>query len=238
MRSTYLALAVGMGLSLCCASSLSAADEKKGANQAPQEAAAKAKSSDEADAVKDIHLAHQLIEFGRKHKTPEALITAARILGSHGTVELAEKATHQVAENAPKDEKKGSPSDDSPKALLEEAKRISNNEPGIVALANSVEISRGASGGPKRTVDQVMGLATDEFRITFNGLEVATVALSGDGDTRLDLYVYDENGNLVTSQVGPGDDCLATWVPRWTGTFIIRIVNRGVLSNRYVLVTN
>jgi hypothetical protein len=30
----------------------------------------------------------------------------------------------------------------------------------------------------------------------------------------VDLYVFDENGNLITSQVGPGDDCLASWVPK------------------------
>ena len=69
-------------------------------------------------------------------------------------------------------------------------------------------------------------------------LEVARVALSGDGDTRLDLYIYDENGNPVESQVGPGDDALASWVPLWSGKFTIKVVNRGLLANRYVLVTN
>jgi hypothetical protein len=108
----------------------------------------------------------------------------------------------------------------------------------VITLANSVELSRGALGGPKRTVDIVLPLATDVYRITFRGEEVARTALSGDGDTRLDLYIYDENDNLVTSQVGPGDDCLASWVPRWTGVFTVRVVNRGLLSNRYVLVTN
>ena len=36
----------------------------------------------------------------------------------------------------------------------------------------------------------------DLYKIAFRGGEVARAAVSGDGDTRLDLYVYDENGNL------------------------------------------
>ena len=115
---------------------------------------------------------------------------------------------------------------------------MSSNNPAIVSLANSIELTRGAVGGPKRKVDVVEPLATDQYKITFRGGEVAREAVSGDGDTRLDLYLYDENGNLVTSQVGPGDDCLASWVPRWTGVFILRVVNRGRVPNRYVILTN
>jgi hypothetical protein len=115
---------------------------------------------------------------------------------------------------------------------------MSSSNPIVVALANSVELSRGAVGGPKRTVEIVEPLHTDVYKITFRGGEVARAALSGDGDTRLDLYVYDENGNMVTLQVGPGDDCLASWVPRWTGIFVLKVVNRGLLPNRYVIVAD
>ena len=103
MRSTYIVLAVGSALFLAFASSLTA-EEKKGPNQAPSEAAAAAKSSAEADAVRDLHLAYCLIQYGRKHKAPEAPISAARILGSHATVELTERPTHQNTANAPKGE--------------------------------------------------------------------------------------------------------------------------------------
>jgi hypothetical protein len=242
MRSTYAALALG-GALLLAAAPLTAEgltrQEKKGTNQAAPEAAAKARPSAQAAAVQQLHLAHSLIEYGRKNKAPEALITAARILGAHGATELKEKPTHERPADAPKAEKKDKAAvDNSPRALLEEAKKLSKNNPAVVALANSLELSRGAVGGPKRTVEVVRPLATDVYRLTFRGGEVARVAVSGDGDTRLDLYVYDENGNPITSQVGPGDDCLASWVPRWTGVFVIRVVNRGLLPNRYVILTN
>lgn len=240
MKSRYSALALASALLLAVVVPLTA-EEKKGTNQAPTEMAAKAKMSADADAVQSLRLAHSLIAYGRKNKAPEALITAARILSTHGTSELKEKATHEKAAEAAKAEKTKKDTkvaDNSPKALLEEAKKLSNNNPAVIALANSVELSRGAVGGPKRKVDEVNPLAADRYKIEFRGGEVARVLVSGDGDTRLDLYIYDENGNLVTSQVGPGDDCLASWVPRWTGVFTIRIVNRGLVSNRYIIATN
>lgn len=108
----------------------------------------------------------------------------------------------------------------------------------IFGYLSSVELSRGAVGGPKIKTDVVQALATDQYKLTFRADEVARIAVSGDGDTRLDLYIYDEHGNLVASPVGPGDDCLASWVPRWTGIFVTWIVNRGLVSNKYLIVTN
>jgi hypothetical protein len=238
MRFINSALASGNALLLVIVTPLMA-QEKAGTNQAPQEIAAKARPSAEGDAVQQIHLAYSLIDYGRKNKAPEALITAARILAANGMVALEEKPTHEAAHDAPKGERKDKPaSDNSPRALLQEAKELSGNHPAVVTLANSVELSRDAVGGPKWTVEVVEPLQADVYKITFRGGEAARAAVSGDGDTRLDLYVYDENGNLVTSQVGPGDDCLASWVPRWSGVFVLKVVNRGLLPNRYVIVTN
>ena len=118
--SAYSALALGSALLLVVAAPLMAQD-KTGTNQAPPEAAAKAKPSAEADAVQQLHLAHSLIEYGRKNKAPEALIIAARILAANGTVELKEKPTHEAAPDAPKGEKKDKPAGDiSPRALLQD----------------------------------------------------------------------------------------------------------------------
>lgn len=214
-----------------------AAEDKKETNTQPADAG-KAVVTAEAEAVQRLSLAQGLIHYGRKNKVPEALITAARILADTSTVELKEKPDH---EKNPKVETPAKPKpdvDNSPKALLEEAKVMSGQNEAIIKLANAIEIKRGAVGGPKRTVEVVEPLAIDTYKIRFRADEIAKVAISGDGDTRLDLYIYDENGNLVTSQVGPGDDALASWVPKWTGTFIIKVVNRGLLQNKYVIATN
>ena len=72
----------------------------------------------------------------------------------------------------------------------------------------------------------------------FRGGELAVIAVEGDGDSNLDLYVYDENGNLIASDTGTGDFCVVRFTPRWTGAFTIKVVNRGYRSNVYSLSTN
>lgn len=54
-------------------------------------------------------------------------------------------------------------------------------------------------------------------------------------ETDLDLYIYDENGNLIDSDIDNTDICVCTWTPRWTGRFKIKIVNRGSVYNNYRL---
>ena len=51
-------------------------------------------------------------------------------------------------------------------------------------------------------------------------------------------YVYDDNGNLIASDTDYSGDCYASWVPRRSGTFVIKVVNRGNVYNIYSLVTN
>jgi hypothetical protein len=87
--------------------------------------------------------------------------------------------------------------------------------------------------------DSVRAGGTDSYRdLRFVGGEVARVAVVGDGDTDLDLYVYDENGNEIVRDDDYTDRCVVQFNPRWTGRFIIKIVNRGSVYNRYALMTN
>lgn len=53
----------------------------------------------------------------------------------------------------------------------------------------------------------------------------------------LDLYVFDESGNLICKDESGADDMLCRWRPRWNGHFIVKIRNLGV-ANEYVLVHN
>ena len=92
--------------------------------------------------------------------------------------------------------------------------------------------------GPGTVCDTVGAFRTDVYTEWFRGGEIATVVVSGDGDTDLDVFVYDEYGTLVAWDTGYTDDCLVVWRPRWTGPFRIKVVNRGSFYNRYVLATN
>ena len=88
-------------------------------------------------------------------------------------------------------------------------------------------------GGPQCGIHQVAAYGRNVFRVSFYGGELAGVRVIGDHDTDLDLYVYDEDGNLVASDSDYTDDCIAAWLPVWTGTFKIVVVNRGPVYNEY-----
>ena len=83
--------------------------------------------------------------------------------------------------------------------------------------------------------DKVLAGYTDTWTYTFRANSEARVTVEGDGDTDLDLYIYDENNNLITKDDDNIDYCICTWTPKWTGTFKIKIVNRGNVYNRYRL---
>ncbi len=62
--------------------------------------------------------------------------------------------------------------------------------------------------------------------------------VEGDGDTDLDLYIYDANGNLIVADEDYTDYCICDFRPYVTSQFTIKIVNRGSVYNRYHLLSN
>lgn len=63
----------------------------------------------------------------------------------------------------------------------------------------------------------------------------ADIYLSGDGDTDLDLYVYDSGGNEVGRRVGRSDDeSMGINIYR-SGWFTVKVVNLGRVYNNYQL---
>jgi len=116
----------------------------------------------------------------------------------------------------------------------------------VAALVLFVALTLGAAlpsyanteGSQSFGIYRIAANSNRTFTATFAGGEIATVAVVGDGDTDLDLYVYNENGNLVGKDDGPKDDCIVTWTPRWTGRFTIKVVNRGNVYNDCLMLTN
>ena len=103
----------------------------------------------------------------------------------------------------------------------------------LAALSGSV--FAGPVGGLVGGVYTVLARDYDLFRVRCYGGEVTTIVVSGDGDTDLDVIVYDENGRLIASDTAYGDDCVVRFRPRWTGTFQVKVVNLGYVHNNYVL---
>jgi len=93
----------------------------------------------------------------------------------------------------------------------------------------------GPISGSSKTVERVSANSTDSYIVKFWGNEKAEVIVIGDGDTDLDLYIYDSNDNLIVCDTDYTDDCYCTWTPAWTGSFTIKIRNRGDVYNEYTM---
>lgn len=195
----------------------------------------------QSEAISQIRLANQLAKYGYENYSATALIEAARILSGVETQSL--KSESFTPGEGSESEKDSAKPEFTPENLLASAKEFADGDETLLALANSVQISksedyRGLLGGPGRRVDRVAANSTDAYVLAFKYGVPAEIFVSGDGDTDLDLYVYDENGNAIVCDDDYSDDCYVCWTPAWTGNFIVKIVNRGPVYNQYVLLTN
>ncbi len=188
-----------------------------------------------------LQTAASLAKYGYANYSPTALIEAAKIFSETKTQEGAATKTSQ---NTQTGEIKESPVSFNPTQLIADAKKFAGKDKVVLAYAAQVEknmkssSTRGAVGGPCADNDVVYGKDVNTYTVKFWANELAQVGVSGNGNTDLDLYVYDANGNLIGSDTDYSDDCLVRWVPAWTGTFVIKVVNRGIYNNAFVILTN
>lgn len=102
----------------------------------------------------------------------------------------------------------------------------------ILAIA-TMSLANVSFFGTQGGTDLVYGGYNKTYSVNFNGGERADVAISGNGSSDLDLYVYDQNGNEVCHSTSYGDDEHCIFYPRWTGPFLIKVVNVGSYANYY-----
>lgn len=210
-----------------------------------------------APAVAQLGTALQLVHFARENESALAMLTAVQMIRQIQVTEdgerFADRRSEKAAESAPpsagsdkKDESKVTADALDTVALLNEAKAWAKDDQALLAMIEA-EIAKpdakpagtmGRVGGPGRTVTSVEARSIDTFTIVFRGGEEASIVVDGDGDTDLDLFVYDENGNEIVRDDDRTDTCVVRWTPRWTGKFTVRVANLGRVYNRYVMVTN
>jgi hypothetical protein len=88
-------------------------------------------------------------------------------------------------------------------------------------------------GGTILGVSQVQAYSVNVHRVLYRGGELADFAITGDGDTTLNVVVRDAAGNEICRTSGPGDRCHVTWRPSRTGFFYISVINEGGVYNQY-----
>lgn len=195
-----------------------------------------------SSALSAIRLANDLIKYGYAQQSALPLIEALQIMTDNPTQPMKAEREGTVVDTSKTNGKNSNVSLDYA-VVLASAKEFAEGDDTMLKLIASIEAEgqsshRGSVNGPSRHYDTVNGNSTDNYHINFAANYLAEIAVSGDGDTDLDLYVYDSNGNLIASDTDYSDDCYVSWVPAWTGRFIVKVVNRGPVYNRYVLLTN
>lgn len=238
--ATGLGIALTMGATaLALAQDEAAADGQAGANLSAEVPKGDAEA---ASPVASAALALQLYEWGKANDDAFSVIAAARILASLGEDLEAASAAGELepeAEAGPQPEaKEGDAAVPEPATMLAEARALASGDARLVALIDEAESVQ--SRAFVRPDQIVAGLTTvdafseDAWRWrTALGGQVAEVAISGDGDTDLDLFIYDENGYLVCSSTLYGDTEYCSWIPKWTGQFRIVVKNYGPVYNAY-----
>ena len=107
----------------------------------------------------------------------------------------------------------------------------------LVLLALCVPSFAG-TGGDQENQTSVNAYDTDNYDAVFFGGEMAVITVVGDGDTDLDLFVYDDNGNLVISDTGSSDAAGVSFVPSFTRRYSVQVKNLGSVYNVYTIRTN
>ena len=97
--------------------------------------------------------------------------------------------------------------------------------------------TKGASGGAIMHYGRVRAYSNDIYNIRFRGEQRAWLRVRGDGDPTA-VYIYDENGNFITSDTDWHTQSTVSWTPRWTGNFKVVVKNRVGVYVNYALVTN
>jgi hypothetical protein len=193
-----------------------------------------------------IQMAYDLAQYGYANKDAVSLLNAARIMSSITVRDANARgiiATDKAQSNSKPDTAKKQAIQLDLLKLLNDARSFSANDKTtldyINAMAKNINAqSRGRVGGSVVISEVVKAYDTDIYSIEFYGTESARIAVKGDGDTDLDLYIYDANGYLIASDADYTDGCFVQFTPKWTGRFSIRIKNRGSVYNRYALATN
>ena len=196
-----------------------------------------------ASAMSDLALAVQLANYGYANGSPEALVAAARILLGTPASGDESRFGEGVAQSIGGEEaemKEAGPLDLDPAQLLQDAAAM----PGGADLSATIQRltasprPRGAVGGPIYQYVEIEARTTRWFTAAFRGREYARIDVMGDGDTDLDCWVYDENGNLIDSDTDTTDWCILEFVPQWTGNFTLKITNFGYVWNGAIILSN
>lgn len=200
--------------------------------------------------MQDLQLAVNLAQYGYANRSALSLIEAARMVNALGLRELEieksdeETGNGDVGEKAQKRTVKLETTQ-----LLEDATEFAGDDSDVLAIIEKEKaafstppsdnnVFAGRVYGPAKASRRVSAYSRKIDYILFRGQEWAEVAVIGDGDNDLDLYIYDQNGRLVAKDDDYTDQCYVSFYPYSTASYTIVVKNRGRVYSNYWLLSN
>ena len=181
-------------------------------------------------ALQSMAIAQQLAGIGVESGDPILLIAAAR---------LASQVAVSESDVRPREPQDGvateSPGLHTAGEMLAAARALSDGRDDLIGLIDDAEAegSRGSIYGSGYYDGYITGGVNLYYDEAFYGGEQAVITLQGHNPSDIDLWVYDEYGNLVCSSTGYSSYESCAFTPRWTGDFTIRVENEGHPQSTY-----
>jgi hypothetical protein len=190
--------------------------------------------------VARLAAAYELFAKGRSQGDPILVIAAARLAAAVPT-----RSVKRDAQQVGGIDSKQSGATNPPNIgdMIKAARDLAGSDRALNAIIDDVEATRpkGRTRGPGRAHGAVKAMGKAVFTgkdTVFRGGEVAEIAVVGDGDTNLDLHVFDELNNEICSSTKYTDREYCRWTPKWTGPFRIEVRNRSPLASKFTITVN
>lgn len=198
-------------------------------------------SSTGSEDIKNLKLGYQLANYGYENDSATALLQAAEILSQVKTQSLEIEAKHEGESSS---EKADIETSFNIEKLISDAKELGKKDKNIQTWAKELEkttktSTRGAVGGAKWDDGFVYGNnGYTYYDVFFRAGELAEITVASYNGADLDIYVYDQNGNLIVYDELNYTDCYVYFTPKWTGNFTLYIWNRSGWNSNFRITTN
>ncbi len=190
----------------------------------------------EPSALRRAELSARLYEAGVADADPLLVLAAARLRKSIAPTEGTLRPSEPEAG--------GDPQAGAPlrwQDMVATAEALAPGDDLIAGLAEDIraETTKGVVSGPIYGLSSLSAGRADLYeRIDFRGGEYAVVYVEAKASTDMKLFVEDAQGRLVCSDTDISHIAYCGWRPAETGSFTIRVENRGPRSAGYALMTN
>jgi len=228
------------------AASPASAEDATGSAAAPQPNVLPKKTDSAAPEnhrlLEQLHLGYALARYSREVGSAEGLLLAAEILDTARARTLGLEPMEVIDWPERETVEVDGTGEMTRDALLSDARALAEDKRLARRIDAAAEaepvVTMGAVGGPRSNCLSAQGYSTHTYRLDFVGGEEAVVSVDGDHATDLDAYVYDEAGHLIDWDMRAVDTGALAWQPRWTGSFLVRVKNRGPAPNHYCISVN